>query len=682
MHLLNVFTGGLEEYFGSQIPSYAILSHTWGLEEVTFSDIQNISSVHPNFSTGTELDHRAHDLSDSLTERKIFEAVHPLSVQRKAGYAKIRYACRQAILDSHTYVWIDTCCIDKSSSAELTEAINSMFRWYQDAAICYAYLEDIMLKKKVDLTVDSLCSCKWFTRGWTLQELLAPEEVKFFGSPGPFSSVEALWTPLGTKFNLADEIASATGIDQASLLVPGQLNQKSIAQRMSWAAKRTTTRPEDMAYCLLGIFGVTMPLLYGEGQVAFFRLQEEIMKYSDDQSLFAWSISHGTQVRSGIFAPSPANFETRRPIVPIRRKTHTSPYSMTNKGLQIELPLIEIHGITLGLLDCQYEDDFSRCLGIWLKKTQLSEVYLRCAGQSTGDTTSEEKLWVSEVTPEQALTAKKSTIYIQRDNSQLPLERTSYQVKSQSLMEYGLELVYTRPSHRLDGVHWNDTTQTLQISRPFGNGYTSISFVFYSSESKMAFGIYFDESPPGTSTTVCFSPFVHAHNQSLENWFHSLSYGIDHESIAHPRLPSLVCEQGRGDGSTVMFEISAILEAVNHFGQQGRVVRFSTRIITNPRNSYSISRGSDSLPDFSSFDMHSPLTASAETESRRIIRPLSISGLEVVNVCQMETASTRLPAVTLLRGTENGEHESELGNIPCKQSGNAQELIDWVEVPK
>jgi hypothetical protein len=682
MHLLNVFTGRLEEYFGSQIPSYAILSHTWGLEEVTFLDIQNISSGHPNSSTGTATDHQAHALSDSSTERKIFEAVHPPSVQRKSGYAKIRYACRQAILDSHTYVWIDTCCIDKSSSAELTEAINSMFRWYQDAAICYAYLEDIMLEKGADLTVDSICSSKWFTRGWTLQELLAPEEVKFFGSPGSFSSAGALWIPLGTKFNLADEITSATGIDQASLLVPGQLNQKSIAQRMSWAAKRRTTRPEDMAYCLLGIFGVTMPLLYGEGQVAFFRLQEEIMKYSDDQSLFAWSTSHGTQVQSGIFAPSPANFETRRAIVPIRRRTHTSPYSMTNKGLQIELPLIEIHGITLGLLDCQYEDDFSRCVGIWLKKTQLSEIYLRSAGQSTGDTTSEEKLWVSEVTPEQALTAKKSTIYIQRDNSKVPLERTSYQVKAQSLTEYGFELVYTRPSHRLDGVHWNDTTHSLQISRPFGSGYTSISFVFYSSESKTAFGVYFDESPPGTSTTVCFSPSVHAHDQTLDNWFHSLSYGIDHESIAHPRLPSLFCKQRRGDGSTSMFEVLAVLEAVNHFGQQGRVVRFSTRTITNSRNSYSFAHDSDSLPDFSSFDMHSPLTASAETESRRVIRPLSISGLEVVNVCQTETTSTQLPALNPLRGTKNGKHENELGSTPRKQSGNAQELIDWVEVPK
>jgi hypothetical protein len=682
MHLLNVFTGRLEEYFGSQVPRYAILSHTWGLEEITFSDVQNTSSDHPNLSTRTELDPPAHILNDSSTDRNIFEAVHPLSVQRKAGYAKIRYACRQAILDSHTYVWIDTCCIDKSSSAELTEAINSMFRWYQNAAICYAYLEDIVVEKDADVLLDNICSSKWFTRGWTLQELLAPDEVKFFGSPGPFSIVGPLWIPLGTKFTLADEIASATGIDQVSLLVPGELNQKSVAQRMSWAAKRRTTRPEDTAYCLLGIFGVNMPLLYGEGNVAFFRLQEEIMKYSDDQSLFAWSTSHGTQVRSGIFAPSPANFETRRPIVPIRKRTHTSPYSMTNKGLQIELPLIEIDGFTLGLLDCQYEDDFSRCLGIWLKKTQLSEVYLRCAGQSTGDVISEQKLWVSEVTPEQALTAKRSTIYVQRDNSRLPLERTSYQVKAQSLREHGFELVYTRPSHRSDGVHWNDTTQSLQISRPFGNAYTSISFVFYSSESKTAFGVYFDETPPGLSTTVCFSPSVHADDQILDNWFHSLSYGIDHESIAYPRLPSLVCKQKRGDGSTIMFEVSAILEAVNHFGQQGRVLRLSTRTITNPRNSYSVSRDPDAIPDFISFDIHSPTTPSNQLDSRRVFRPLSMSGLETVIVCQPETTSTQLSVPNMVQRSQNGEVEGDLNKVQCEQSGNTQELIDWVEVPE
>jgi hypothetical protein len=621
MHLLNVSTGRLEEYFGDQVPSYAILSHTWGLEEVMFSDIQNISSdnLYSPLEPGPEP--RMQDLNHSLHGHKGFEAVHPLAVQRKAGYKKIRYACFQAIMDGHTYLWVDTCCIDKSSSAELTEAINSMFRWYQNAAICYAYLEDVVNDSEGGL--GDFGSSKWFTRGWTLQELLAPEEVKFFGPGG------LLWTLLGTKSTLAKKITSTTGIDQASLLVPDQLNQKSVAQRMSWAAKRRTTRPEDMAYCLLGIFGVNMPLLYGEGQTAFYRLQEEIMKYSDDQSLFAWSTSYSTLVQSGIFAQSPANFGTRKSIVPIRRKTQTSPYLMTNKGLQIELPLIETDGLALGLLDCQNEDDFSRCLGIWLKKTHLSEVYLRCPEKTTEDVPGEERRWISEVTYQQALAASKQTIYIQRDNSKVSLERTSYQVKAQALTEHGFALVYTRPSHRVKGVYWNNKTHSLQLSHPFGQAYTSLSFIFYSSESKTAFGVYFDEAPPGTTTTVCFSPSVHADGQPLEHWFHSLSYGIDHDSIAYSRLPSLVCKRELGNGSIIMFEVSAILEAIDHFGQQGRILRFSTRLITNPRDSYLLSRDPYSVPDFMSFDMHSPLTPSAENESRGVNRPLSMSGLEV-----------------------------------------------------
>jgi hypothetical protein len=631
MHLLNVSTGRLEEYFGDQVPRYAILSHTWGPEEVTFSEIQNISSDDLCPPSQANMGSHTQDLNHSSPGNRIFDAIHPLAVQRKAGYTKIRYACLQALTEKHEYIWVDTCCIDKSSSAELTEAINSMFRWYQNAAICYAYLEDVFDDSKAGL--GDFGSSKWFTRGWTLQELLAPEEVKFFGPPDSLSGGE-LWKPLGTKFNLADQITAATGIDQTSLLVPDQLHQKSIAQRMSWASKRRTTRPEDMAYCLLGIFGVNMPLLYGEGQTAFFRLQEEIMKYSDDQSLFAWSTSYGMLAQSGIFAQSPANFVTRRSIVPIRRKTQTSPYQMTNKGLQIELPLIETDGLALGLLDCQNEDDFSRCLGMWLKKTHLSEVYLRCPEKTTADIPGEERRWVSEVTYQQALAASKQTIYIQRDNSRMPLERTSYQVEAQTLIEHGFALVYTRPSHRVKGVYWNDNTQSLQLSHPFGKAYTSLSFVFYSSETKTAFGVYFDESPPGIPTTVCFSPSVQADGQPLENWFHSLSYGIDHDSIAYARLPSLVCKRESGNGSAIMFEVSAILEAVDHFGQQGRVLRFSTRLISNPRDSYLLSRDPYSVPDFMSFDMHSPLSPSVAKKSRGADRPLSMSGLEVASDSQ------------------------------------------------
>ncbi|KAH9208360.1 heterokaryon incompatibility protein-domain-containing protein, partial [Leptodontidium sp. 2 PMI_412] len=252
MRLLNVFTGRLEEYFGSAIPGYAILSHTWGLEEITFSDIQNIPENPRNLSIA---------LAASYLQYPILEA----------GYHKVVYACRQAIEDGYQYIWIDTCCIDKSSSAELSEAINSMYDWYTQAGICYAYLEDVLL--------DNFSSSRWFTRGWTLQELLAPAHVTFFGKG---------WTRLGGKSDLANEISIATEIDWETLIYPGWLRKKSIAQRMCWASKRETTRLEDEAYCLFGIFGVKMPLLYGEGGNAFVRLQEEILKLSADQSLFAW----------------------------------------------------------------------------------------------------------------------------------------------------------------------------------------------------------------------------------------------------------------------------------------------------------------------------------------------------------------------------------------------------------
>jgi hypothetical protein len=147
-----------------------------------------------------------------------------------------------------------------------------MFQWYQNADVCYAYVEDVQLEK--------FGISRWFTRGWTLQELLAPAEVIFF-----FFGSE--WTRLGTKSDLANQITTVTGIDEKALLDQDQLKKKSVAQRISWTSERETTRLEDTAYCL-SIFGVNIPLLYGEGKNAFFRLQEEILKSTIDQSLFSW----------------------------------------------------------------------------------------------------------------------------------------------------------------------------------------------------------------------------------------------------------------------------------------------------------------------------------------------------------------------------------------------------------
>jgi hypothetical protein len=172
------------------------------------------------------------------------------------------------------YFWIDTCCIDKSSSAELSESINSMYNWYAKSVVCYAYLEDVDYSNGRE----SIRKSRWFTRGLTLQELITPGRMEFF---------DGQWMLIGKKFGLSALLSDITSIPKNIFEDPSELMLCSVARRMSWAAHRETTREEDIAYCLLGIFDVSMPLLYGEGARAFTRLQEEILKETDDQSLFA-----------------------------------------------------------------------------------------------------------------------------------------------------------------------------------------------------------------------------------------------------------------------------------------------------------------------------------------------------------------------------------------------------------
>jgi heterokaryon incompatibility protein (HET) len=224
--------------FFDDIPRYAILSHTWGPQEVTFGDMMDGNRT------------------------------------SKTGFDKIRFCGEQARRDGLQYFWVDTCCIDKTSSAELAEAINSMFRWYRDAAKCYVFLSDVPRP-----TVDSedrpyqlpwesaLRASRWFTRGWTLQELIAPASVEFFSKD---------WERLGDKKSLERLICEITGIPSKALR-GCPLADFSVTERMLWAETRQTTREEDMAYSLLGIFEVYMPLIYSEGRAnAVGRLQEAI----------------------------------------------------------------------------------------------------------------------------------------------------------------------------------------------------------------------------------------------------------------------------------------------------------------------------------------------------------------------------------------------------------------------
>jgi hypothetical protein len=209
----------LVEFGDGETPPYAILSHTWAVEEVTFNDICS--------GRGKE----------------------------KEGYRKLTFCRKQALKDGLSYVWIDTCCIDKTSMAELSEAINSMFRWYRNAARCYALLSDVTASSIVSNS-PAFQVARWFTRGWTLQELLAPPSVIFFSVEGQ---------QLGDRHSLVDEIHKATGIP-VSALQGTPLSEFSLEERFGWAGSRVTTLQEDIVYCLLGIFGVHMPLIYGEGE--------------------------------------------------------------------------------------------------------------------------------------------------------------------------------------------------------------------------------------------------------------------------------------------------------------------------------------------------------------------------------------------------------------------------------
>ncbi len=230
---------------------YVILSHVWGEDEQTFQDIQALPSK-----------------------------CAPGQTPRDIASKKIRRACELAEEQGYEWIWIDTCCIDKTSSAELSEAINSMFRCYSLSDVCLAYLEDVS-DNEGSLPEDAFKKSKWHTRGWTLQELIAPRQVHF---------VSKSWMLMGKKDENAEVVRDATGVPAIVLKDPQQMRNFSIAQRMSWAAGRLTTREEDEAYCLLGIFDINMPTLYGEGRKAFRRLQEEIMRQSPDTTLFAWGL--------------------------------------------------------------------------------------------------------------------------------------------------------------------------------------------------------------------------------------------------------------------------------------------------------------------------------------------------------------------------------------------------------
>ena len=359
--------------------SYAILSHVWtkegeGSPEQSFEDVTKILKPSTRFK--------------------------PWPARRKKGAIspklseKIRQCCAVAREHHFDSVWVDSCCIDKASSSELSEAINSMFNWYQHAKVCYAYLYDVDDDDDPRALGSQFRRSRWFSRGWTLQELIAPRVLVFL-SKG--------WRVLGTKAMLATVIEQVTGIDYAILTHEASLDSVSVARRISWASRRQTTREEDEAYSLMGILGIHMPAIYGEGRFAFIRSQEEVLRQTSDQSLFVWGlalydnveltddappdITHfweepvqsmwdGSYVRN-LFALSPRDFASSSKASFLPRhffleqlgiNCPISDYTMTSHGVRMTVPVLAVkprHSdipIHLAVLACK--DDEGRMVAL------------------------------------------------------------------------------------------------------------------------------------------------------------------------------------------------------------------------------------------------------------------------------------------------------------------------------
>ncbi|KAJ3563067.1 hypothetical protein NPX13_g8332 [Xylaria arbuscula] len=317
MRLLDTRTLKLKTFDGDERPQYGILSHTWGDDEVLYEDVQ----------------------TKSTEEWK-----------NKIGAGKILKAAEICAALGIVYTWIDTCCIDKSSSAELSEAINSMFEWYRSSLVCFAYLSDVLLDQQQDPRDGTVPfeKSRWFTRGWT-----APSNLQFF---------DKSWRLLGGRSELADKIYSITYVDESILRsqdssgLVDALTECSVHTKMVWATKRFTTRAEDRAYSLLGLFDVNMPLLYGEGGgKAFKRLQDEIIKRTSDQSILLHDLACAT------LANSPDDFSASYQFLK-SKKEYDFPLQKTRNSIDISLAILQDGGDDrfLGIIEAYFRHDSSR----------------------------------------------------------------------------------------------------------------------------------------------------------------------------------------------------------------------------------------------------------------------------------------------------------------------------------
>ncbi|KAI6128579.1 heterokaryon incompatibility protein-domain-containing protein [Pisolithus thermaeus] len=267
------------------------------------------------------LSHRWKDEVDYLEITQLTKMENRDEIRKRGGYQKIVKSCQQAKIDGLEWIWVDTCCIDKRNSTELSEALNSMFRWYANSRRCYAYLHDIDVFPTTpdhETFSGSKGWPEWFSRGWTLQELIAPTDLQFFNKD---------WQLIGDKRNLACMLMEITRVPRGVLEDGLAAYGPSVAQVMSWAADRTTTRVEHRAYSLMGLVDVNMPMLYGEGKKAFLRLQQEIIRKSSDQTIFAWDPTDQTPQACCVLADDPSLFRDCHDIIQIDSKEFYSELS-------------------------------------------------------------------------------------------------------------------------------------------------------------------------------------------------------------------------------------------------------------------------------------------------------------------------------------------------------------------
>ncbi|CCM05770.1 uncharacterized protein FIBRA_08003 [Fibroporia radiculosa] len=252
-----------------------------------------------------------------------------------AGYDKLRKFLEKAQVFGCMLAWSDTCCINKTSSAELEEAIRSMFRWYRNSHMCIAYLSQS--SSPADFADEV-----WFSRGWTLQELLAPPAMKFYGRNWePLTGDEDLEWHDKRRDSFLNEITKVTSIPYRDLFNyhPGT---DRVHEKMLWASHRRTTKTEDMAYALIGIFDITMPIAYGEGAWAFVRLVEAIMGRCGEWGIFAW-VGQSSRYSTGI-AESPGSY---RPL-PFTGNYREGHYGHVRRGDKLFKPTKR--GVKLRLL--------------------------------------------------------------------------------------------------------------------------------------------------------------------------------------------------------------------------------------------------------------------------------------------------------------------------------------------